>query len=69
MLWLVKSLRNRAAGVNILKNLRKALKNLGEKLGELLDRAVEALFGRRQPTPELIPVPVRDRSRGNFRRY
>jgi len=52
-----------------LKNLRKALKNLGEKLGELLDRAVEALFGRRQPTPELIPVPVRDRNQGNFRRY
>jgi hypothetical protein len=66
---LIKSLRNRAAGVNVLKNLRKALKNLGEKLGELLDRTVEALFGRRQPTPELIPIPVRNGNRRIPSRY
>ncbi len=51
-----------------MKNLRKALKNLGEKLGELLDRAVEALFGRRQPTPELIPIPVRNGNRNGLPR-
>ncbi|MFN5856530.1 MAG: hypothetical protein ACK456_11660 [Pseudanabaenaceae cyanobacterium] len=52
-----------------MKNLRKALKNLGEKLGELLDRTVEALFGRRQPTPELIPIPVRNGNRRIPSRY
>jgi len=46
---------------NIVKAIKKALK----EIGDILNRVLEALLGQNQPQPELIPIPVRNNSRRN----
>lgn len=46
----------------------KIIRRVLEELGKLLDRIAEGLFGPAQPEPELIPIPVENRSRRTTRR-
>jgi hypothetical protein len=40
-----------------------SLKRVLKKLGDIFNRVLDALLGQRQPEPELIPIPVRNRDR------
>ncbi|AFY73978.1 hypothetical protein Syn7502_01947 [Synechococcus sp. PCC 7502] len=43
-----------------MKSIQKALKKLGEIFNRVLDALLEQLGGK-EPEPEMIPIPVRDR--------
>ncbi|MFN3926997.1 MAG: DNA topoisomerase I [Pseudanabaenaceae cyanobacterium] len=36
------------------------IKKVLKKLGEIIDRVAEALFGRQRPAPQPVPIPVRN---------
>jgi hypothetical protein len=48
-----------------VKSIKKALRNLGDRIGRAIESLIDSLLGGNQPTPELIPIPVRN----NQRRY
>jgi hypothetical protein len=48
-----------------VKSIKKALRNLGDRIGRAIESLIDSLLGGNQPTPELIPIPVRS----NHRRY
>ncbi len=45
------------------------IKKVLKRLGEVFDRLVESLLGERRPEPQLIPIPVRDRSSRSNNHY
>ncbi len=46
-----------------MKSIRKALRNLGQRIGRAIESLIDSLLGGQQPTPELIPIPVRTQPR------
>jgi hypothetical protein len=46
-----------------VKAIRKALRNLGQRIGRAIENLIDSLLGGQEPTPELVPIPVRNQPR------